>query len=91
MQDETPPTVATALAHVHILCTRLEALQRDAELVKMEIREAWRAVPHMPVRRERPCRLCLRPTLDMFGDSPQCKRHPIAKVGGVPIYDEKMA
>jgi hypothetical protein len=53
MHDD--PTVLAhleaALAAVRQLLDRRRYLRNELEICEIEIREAWRAVPHMPVRK----------------------------------------
>lgn len=76
MPNETPSTpIAIALQRCRLLSERLTYLEREVEMTRISLREAWRDVPALPVRDLRPCRKCRKPTTDTMGHLPMCVEH----------------
>jgi hypothetical protein len=80
MQDDSATDVRLqkALQTVKLLCDERDSARRTLDYLEDRIREAWKLVPHMAVRQEKPCRKCQRPTMETFGGTAMCRKH-IAK------------
>src|SRR5678815_1489844 len=73
--ESYPQALAPALHKCRAIADELHACERRMEELKIQLRDAWKEVPHMKVRQFHECCVCHRPTAEKFGERSMCRKH----------------